>query len=62
LEFSVFLKEISEKNPYETGDSDVDALVDLLKHRPAVGGMLGVGKQEESRYISQIDQLIKLER
>ena len=59
LNFFVFLKEISgAKNVYETGDDQVDELIDLLEHMPAKNGFGGVGEKEHQKYMQEIYTLI----
>jgi hypothetical protein len=59
LEFFAFLKQIPVESPYQTGDDEVDKLIDLLEYEPAANGIFGAGKQKHAEHVAQIDQLIK---
>jgi hypothetical protein len=59
LEFFDFLKEIGGNgNPYDTGDDEIDQLVDLFEHEPSVGRLFGVNPVQYAAYLLQIDTII----
>jgi hypothetical protein len=51
---------IKQAGGYDTGDEQVDELIDLLEHEPAAGGWLGVGQQTHSEYVAEINRVIAL--
>jgi hypothetical protein len=59
MDFIAFLDDIGpQDHPYETGDRQVDELIDLLEHEPKVGGVFGVSFLFHRAHVAKIDQLI----
>lgn len=64
LKFFAFIEAVgSEDDPYETGDEDVNELIDLFEHEPAVGPwwlfFLRVTPEMRAAHLAKTDALIE---
>lgn len=49
--------------PNDSNDTEIIELLDLIEHTPKQGGLFGVSKEDYSKYISTVYELIeKLEK
>jgi hypothetical protein len=59
----IHFKQMVDDFPYDTKDSEIKELFDLVEHTPKQGGLFGVTKDKYLNYISTVYELIeKLEK
>jgi hypothetical protein len=58
LDYATFLQELP-KEAESASDPQIEELLDLIEHEPAVGGLFGISLLEHQNYRGEMDHLVK---
>ena len=59
----IHFRQMIDNFTYETTDSEIKKLFDLVEHTPKQGGLFGVSKEKYLNYVTSVYELIeKLEK